>query len=392
MSNTPGPVRLTGPLAALAAIAVAILTAPFASATTPQARTMLTQEASVQTSVAAKRHHDEKASGTDCMLRVPAAPTTAAGLATPYQLTGGGCHEANPDTAAFVEATIVNPATGALSVYRPLVIDADTVPAAPPTPVTLPAGAVVGVWFGFQGDALTLNGPGANTCVNGVKGSPFGQFAYCNAPAFFTAAMDVPTPALGTGADGLPCPTVRDFGVVDQDQSDNVVTTYRVTADGRVAQNAAANAGIGTVIKNASDNGLLDRAIDPALGCRPFTAPDLTNGGALVPSLALNELHAAARQADPVALVPPNDPMAQVKGQTSTAKTRLYRVGVGQSPVIAADAAATYCQNLAATAPARLATDKDLFAAAPSPDPAMNLYDFLNGRLTASLQLLGCPA
>ena len=326
------------------------------------------------------------------MLSVPRNPTSADGLATPYQLSGDGCNENNADTAAFVEATIVDPATSAVSVYRPLVIDDGTTPAAPPVAVSLPPGAVVGVWFGFQGDTLKLIGGGAKACVNGLKGSRFGQFAYCNAAAFFTAAAAVPTPELGTGADGLPCPTVRDFTMVDQDQSDNVVTTYRVNAQGQTAQDNVANAGIGTVIKNGSDNGLLDRNIDPALGCHPFMAPDLTNMGALVPSLALNELHAAATQADPVALVPPNDPMAQVNGQPSIEKTRLYRVGTGQSTVIAADAAATYCQNLATLAPAKLAIDQALFAGKPSPDPAMNLFDFLQQRLTASLGLLGCPA
>ena len=84
---------------------------------------------------------------------------TAAGLATPYRLKatdrdGGRCHEANPDQSAFVEATILNPATGALSTYHPLVVDDGTNPAAPVVSPVLPAKAVVGVWFGFQGDVL----------------------------------------------------------------------------------------------------------------------------------------------------------------------------------------------------------------------------------------------
>jgi hypothetical protein len=37
----------------------------------------------------------------------------------------------------------------------------------------------------------------------------------------------------GKARDGLPCPTVRDFAVVDQDQSDNVNTHYLATADVR---------------------------------------------------------------------------------------------------------------------------------------------------------------
>ncbi|HYA50789.1 MAG TPA: hypothetical protein VEG33_06425, partial [Streptosporangiaceae bacterium] len=83
---------------------------------------------------------------------MPARPLSAAGLATPYQLTGpdgqtpeaSGCTEANSaNLGAFVQATILNPATGALSVYEPLVITQGTKPAAAPVVPKLPRGAVV---------------------------------------------------------------------------------------------------------------------------------------------------------------------------------------------------------------------------------------------------------
>jgi hypothetical protein len=337
------------------------------------------------------------ADATTCTLIVPDQPLTARGLATPYKLKKG-CNEANPDQSAFVEATIVDPATGALSVYRPLVIDQGTQPAAKTVVPTLPAGAVVGIWFGFQGDTLKLQGDGVaqGQCVNGLGDSLFGQFAYCNTPAFFTAAKaaDVTIPALGTAADGQPCPTVRDFSVVDQDQSDNVTTVYRVTADGKTAQDNAANAGIGQPLVNASDNGLLNRKIAPTLGCDNFTAPDLTNGGvSKVASLALNELQ-AGQQAAPTALIPLNDPMAMVGDNENLAKVNLYRAGVGQPPAATpADAdGPTYCTNLKDIQPPRLAANHALFTGATSPDPAMNLFDFLQARYTASLTELGCAA
>ena len=64
----------------------------------------------------------------DCTLIVPANPLCANGLATPYQLTAtdpGRARATRPTTAqsAFVEATILDPATGALSVYHPLVVN-----------------------------------------------------------------------------------------------------------------------------------------------------------------------------------------------------------------------------------------------------------------------------
>ena len=354
----------------------------------------------------------------NCTLIVPPAPLSAAGLATPYRFLAtnqraGACHEANADQSAFVEAAVLDPATGTISVYHPLVIDEGTRPAIPPVLPALPRGAVVGVWFGFQAGNLTLRqtqGPGGrrdNTpagCVNGTPGSVFGQFAYCGAPQFFAAANAalragrLHIPALGTARDGKPCPTTRDFGVVDQDQSDNLPGSYLATRDGRTAQFSAANRRAlsgATVLNNASDNGLVDDKLDPVLGCTPATAPDLSAGGTPSPALALNELQAAAQQAAPVALVPPNDPMAQVDGKNSVIKTNLYRVGVDQPPVNpAADTGAAYCTNLAAIAVPRLALDRRFTARAPSPDPAAaaNLHAFLVDRLNASWTNLNCPA
>ncbi|NKQ55996.1 hypothetical protein HFP15_24255 [Amycolatopsis sp. K13G38] len=335
-------------------------------------------------------------------MTVPANPLSAAGLAAPYVLSGtepgGACHETNAAQSAFVEATIIDPATGKLSVYRPLVIDRGTQPAVAPVAPTLPAGAVVGVWFGFNGDVLTLRGEGNalrdGACVNGAPGSPFGQFGYCGATAFFKAANAaigtgmLTIPPLATGADGQPCPTVRDFGVVDQDQSDNVTTTYVATADGRTAQ---AGTGAGTTLVNGSDNRLLNAFIDPALGCTSFTAPDLTVGGAPGTALALDELQAAAHQGAPVALVPPNDPMTLIDGQPSVTKTNLYRAGVDQPALAtASQTAQAYCTNLRTVGTARLATDNALFAQAKSPDAGVPLSTFLTQRLQAALQLLNC--
>jgi len=356
----------------------------------------------------------------NCTLAVPPAPLTAIGLATPYRLTAtdnaaGACHEANANQSAFVEAAILDPATGKISIYHPLVIDEGTQPAVAPARPALAPRAVVAVWFGFQANTLSLRakrfnrhrlllrflGGNANQCVNGTANSPFGQFAYCNAPAFFTAAKaairagELRVPAVGTARDGQPCPTTRDFSVVDQDQSDNLDTKYLALADGRTAQFSPANQAQlsgATVLTNASDNGLLDRFIDPALGCQPFTAPDLSGGNTSTPALALNELQAAADQAAPVALVPPNDPMAQINGQNSTAKTNLYRAGVDMSPVTDADTGAAYCTNLGKIASTRLTLDQQLLTGATSPDPAAGatLFDFLTQRLTASWTNLNC--
>jgi hypothetical protein len=343
----------------------------------------------------------------NCTLVVPANPLSATGLATPYQFTAtqrkaGPCNEANTDQSAFVEATILDPATGALSVYRPLIIDQGTQPGATTVVPKLPNGAVVGLWFGFNAGDLTLRGPGAAQCVNGLRGSLFGQVAYCNGAQFFTAANKaishhkLTVPRLGTGKDGQPCMTTRDFGLIDQDQSDNVNTSYLVTANGRTAQNTSANtkqlAGA-QVLVNGSDNLLLDGFVNPAIGCQSFTVPDLTNPGSTVSSLALDELLAAARQPAPSALVPLNDPMSEIDGGFSTAKTNLYRAGVDQ-PVVgrSSQSPSQYCRDMLTVGIRRTQADKALTSAAPSPDTGAgtNLFTFLAQRLSGSFTNLGC--
>ena len=70
--------------------------------------------------------------------------------------------------------------------------------------------------------------------------------------------------------------------MVDQDQSDNVITTYLLNGNGQTAQNTAANAAAiagATTLVNGSDDKLLADFLDPANGCTPFTAPDTTEPG-----------------------------------------------------------------------------------------------------------------
>jgi len=255
----------------------------------------------------------------NCELIVPPHPLTAAGLATPYQLTGpggqdpqaSGCTQANPDLQAFVQATILNPATGKLWVYEPLVITRGTTPAAAPVKPRLPKNAVVNIMVGFNGGNLQLAGAQPGTlarakCVDGLDGSLFGQVSYCNSVAFYAAAdRDIATGKLripGTQDSpltGQPCPTARSFQLVDQDPSDNVTTKYLLTATGQTAQDNQANAARlqnAASIDNGSDNALLDNFILPALGCTALTAPDLSNGGRPGTSQTLDELSAAASQ------------------------------------------------------------------------------------------------
>jgi hypothetical protein len=344
----------------------------------------------------------------DCTITVPPNPLSPQGLATPYQL-GGGCSETNPGLQAFVQATILDPATGRVAVYDPLVITAGTRPAVAPVVPTLPSDAVVDLEFGFNGNVLTQIGTGSSlqqgNCVNGLPGSPFGSVSYCNGPAFFQAADaaiaagKLKIPAVGTGNDGLACPTTRSFTVVDQDQSGSVSTAYLLTANGQTAQKNAANsrrlAGART-IGHRSDNALLSVVLDQSLGCRPITAPDLSNPGQMGRSQALDELAAAASQTAPIALTPVNDPMTMASGAFSVRKTNLYREGVDQ-PLLPANAnttanAAEYCTDMVNFQTPRLELDKSFTLHAPSPVPTLgnNLFTFLAARLAGSFSSLNC--
>jgi len=349
----------------------------------------------------------------NCTLIVPKDALSATGLATPYQLTAtdpaqGPCNESNTAQSAFVQAAIFDPATGSISIYNPLVIDKGDRPLVNPTVPTLPANAIVAIWFGYNGDDLTLRAsPGDSLdnakCVNGTNSSVFGQYAYCNAPAFFNAANtaiangQLKVPALGTASDGKPCPTVRDFFVVDQDQSDNLPTLYLVSPRGHTAQMTKANQAAhpkAVPLGNPSDNRLTDAFMDPALGCKAWTAPDLADPGSMVPALPLNELQARNTQAAPVALVPAGDPMTLVNGNMSLNKTNLYRQGVDMptgNSYFDMDTG-RYCRQLLRIAPGRMLANQTALASFTSPDAgaATNLFTFLAQRFVATYQLLDC--
>ena len=366
-----------------------------------------------------KKHHHihvtqqpqaQAAVNMNCVLVVPADPLSAQGLATPYQLVGanqqqdGPCHESNKMQAAFVQGAIIDPATGSISIYNPLVVDQGTAPAAPPVIPNLPQGGVVALWFGFNGATLALQDANGSLwqgrCVNGSNGSIFGQFSYCNAPAFFQAANaaiqggKLTPPPLGTAKDGQACPSTRDYSIVDQDPSDNVTATYLVTASGQTAQDTQANAAAlgAQVQRNGSDERLLT-LVDAAIGCTPWLAPDLANPGHMVPALPLNELQAAAEQAMPVALVPNADPMVVVNGNPDLMKLNAYRVGVDQpfSPDSQASSTRDFCQNLLTIAPKRLSLDEPFTKQAPPADPAVanSLFNFLAGRFVTTYEANG---
>jgi hypothetical protein len=366
----------------------------------------------------------------NCDIIVPANPLSAQGLATPYQLTGtdgmtpaeSGCRMSNSNAGAFVQATILDPATGALSVYEPLVVTQGTRPAVAPWVPTIPPNAVVTIDFGFNGKDLFQVGATTTTladanCVSGQAGSIFGQVSFCNGINFFNAVkkdereglLKVPPPGtsdkiIASGGDlgtGQVCPVTRNFEVVGQDPSDNVTAEYLLNPlTGQTAQDTTSNAGNmagATLLHSRGDNTLLDLFLDPVLGCTPFRAPDLANNDVPTSSWAMDEILAGAYQPKIAALVPENDEM--VRGgddEFDAAKTDMYREELGQAPISNQTNKTSdpemYCRDIVDIQTPFLAANQTLLATGTSPVTAVgdNLLTFMANELDMSFSNLAC--
>ena len=354
----------------------------------------------------------------DCFLTLPNNPLSAQGLATPFQLMAP-CSQTVSTQQAFAEAAVFDPATGNISIYHPLVIDAGKTPQIAPVVPNLPAGAIVGLWFGFNGATLQLldtTGGDTNTspklkaigCVNGlpgVKGDVFGQVSWCNTVPFFNAADasiaagKTVVPPLGTDKNGQTCPSSRSFTIVDACPSDNLPTQYLLLGDGTTAQDTAANRAAqadATVIDNASDEALIGLIVDPVIGCTVFQVPSLDDPGAMVGSLVTQELQARQFQQAPIANVPLNDPdcLLTSNGALSVDKTNAYRLGVNQ-PTVAQDPGSldSFCNNMISIAPPFFLQNQAAFTGTTTPDAGVgsNLFTFLCNRYLMSLMMLTCP-
>jgi len=381
-----------------------------------------------------------------CTLMVPDAPLSAVGLASLYVLGGAGCDETNPSTAVFVEAAIYHPSTGTIDLYTPIVVNAaDPVPAIAPIVPRLARDDVVGIWFGSNSNSITLincphwwhdadagatpwpgldgthRGTGSSSgsgvqdgnCVNGgaTRTGVFGQVAFCNAVAFFAAVNHgiaqnrIVIPPLTHGTSGQPCPSTRSFSIVDQDQSDNVLTSYLIVprkngAPSRIAQGTVTNRalfGNATEVDNGSDNRLLGDFVNPALGCTTWTTTDLADpsGRSRRNSQALNEIQAAAYATAPIALVPGGNPMVvDLNGNPNLDKLNAYRAGVDQPrvPALADASTTTYCHNLKDYGLTTIVTQRQWTRLGSSPDTTVgnNLFTFLAARFSATWQNLNC--
>jgi hypothetical protein len=366
----------------------------------------------------------------NCDLIVPANPLSPRGLATPYQLTGtdgmtpaeSGCRMSNAvKLGAFVQATILDPATGALSVYDPLVVTQGTRPFVAPKVPALPANAVVTIDFGFNGKDLFQVGATPTTladanCVSGQAGSVFGPVSFCNGINFFKAVkkderkglLKVPSPGtsdkiIPSGGDmgtGQVCPVTRNFEVADQNQVGNVTTAYLLDPlTGQTMQDTTQNEGNAagaSLLLSRDDNTVLDLFLDPVLGCTPFQAPDLANNDEPTSSAVLDEILSGAYQPKMAALVPENDTMVRSGDEFDAAKTDIYREELGQAAISSQNNKTSdpqmYCQNLVDIQTPFLAANRTVLASGQSPVTSVgdNLLTFMANELNMTFTDLAC--
>jgi len=357
----------------------------------------------------------------DCIIKVPNDPLNSGlfenWILSTQTFSDVPCTQTDPGANVFIEATILNIYTGELFVYFPLVVDIGSTPAAPALKGNITTlNHIVTIHFGSNGNSITLlptidysinsNSLISGNCVNGLQnGSIFGQFAYCNAEKFFKRVNEmiinspIKIPELQNSPMGDVCPTTRSFGVIDQDQSDNVLSQYLLLSDNTVSQDYKINKEKFPnfkILGNGSDNRLLNNFINVAIGCQSFTAPDLVDNTILRSSLALNEIQANLldNNLETTALVPSIDPMVLDNNIESLEKLNLYRIGVNQPLLISMNISNNilYCKQLITIAPVFLNLHKDELSKKSSPDSniASNLLNFLANRFINSLMILNC--
>jgi hypothetical protein len=340
--------------------------------------------------------------------------------------------ENNVHWFSFADCTILDTVTGAISNYAPLIaaVGDQTLP---PVVPTIPAQSVIGCYLGTNGLSTKVadNDNGVSlknaNCVNGdpaVPGDMFGQFVSCNGKNLMAAAKaavdagKLKPPLPGVGSSGHACYSTISFEMVDQDPSDNIVSTFLFTTPPGAAKPVFAQAtqanraallamnpmGIITEQGNPGDEGLITKFLDPAFGCKPWKAPNLADPGQMSGSFALNEIQALSFLKASMAmgatitqfgLIPVNDAMTMPKGAGSAvAKTNAYRAEIGQPPLSPQenDGGKIFCQNFYDITARSIVSDLKILKNNPSPitTDANTLMNFMGQRYAKGYAALGC--
>ena len=265
----------------------------------------------------------------------------------------------NPNLQAFVEADIINPRTGSIKVYNPLVITEGTQPP-PAGAARVPRGDVVAIMFGFNGGNLLLTGTEkrcSRTTASTASRVLLSQVAYCNSPAFYRAAnRDIARgvlkiPPLATGDDGQPCPlpATSPWWTRPRRQHGRRLPADRENGrPPRTGQGDAAALSEGPRRSTTAATTRWSQVMDPALGCARYRLHDKTAPARCrLRQVTPTNCCATAARTTPVALVPLNDPMTQVNGHNNRARpTRsryeLDQALIGQGGELAED----YCEDM----------------------------------------------
>ena len=348
----------------------------------------------------------------NCFLEVPIDPLNT-GLFKPWFVSSNpnsaiNCTQTDSTKASFVEATIFHTDTNTFSIYNPLVLDKGTNPFIPITTAYIKSTDMVVIHFGTNSNSLELissslnfNTLGMGNCITKVNNSIFGQFSYCNAENFFKTVNAkinfINIPPLGVTVYREKCPSVRSF-TVDQDQSDNVLTSYILTDNNIIAQDTPENQ---ILLRNMNEflnfitNGRI--YVNKLIGCQPYTAPDFINPTIFKSSLALNEIQASVNNFEPnTASIPPDNPIVLIDNIQSLEKINAYRIGVNQPllSVLNKTIQTTYCLKMDQYAIPFFFNYQQILSNASSPNIylANNLLNFLIQRYINNWTVLNCSS
>jgi hypothetical protein len=343
----------------------------------------------------------------NCTLIVPANPLTAEGLAAPYQLTAtdpaaGPCDESNGNQTAFVQGAVLNPRTGQISVYNPLVVNAGTQPATAPVVPRLPAGAVVAVWFGYNGNTLTLAGADQNLTTGTSAAATPTQAAPTTSPSGSGSAtatapgnFATPTNSASTAASATPTGSVSPTNPAAPGTSANATPAASASASGSAPAGTQGTGAPSSAASVASTGG----ASVQSVGSAPLPPRSAGSAGWLNASLSRHS-HPSSSPSAPAtspassasAQPPAPTPSGTAAPATSAAATGSAAATVSASPTSSATATTA---GGAPTGPP--ANPGDSAAASPTPDAILQQANCvagenMNGQFSSFTQVGACNA
>lgn len=211
-----------------------------------------------------------------CNLQVPPTIGINIDLRYPFILSSP-CSINDPDTAVFIESTILNTDTGEIFVYHPKILDdSNSIPTGF-YQLPLPVNYIAGIWITSNGQKFNII-DNSKTCFNfnDVFGSCNTRILLSNLRILSLDTLILDFNARQTYSE-LDCPIIRSVIFANQYQGIMTFVEYVININN-----------VATVIQD--NEGYLFEIFNKAVGCEIFKAPDLLNRNVMKNSFALNIL------------------------------------------------------------------------------------------------------